>query len=332
MRRREFIALLGGGLVAWPLADARARNASDHLRRIGVLSALPLDIATVKPVLSSFEQGLRDLGWHPGQDIVIEYRSAEGHFDRLPSLAAELANVGVELILAISGPETKAAKAATNGAIPIVFAVHGDPIGAGDIQSLARPSGTITGISQMHPELSRKQLELLKECVPALSRTAVIWNSANPMKSGDWNELKPAARALGLQLESSEIRSPADLDGTLNSIRAQRPDGLLILGDPLTVTLQAAIANFALEQHLPAMYPFRAFVDVGGLMSYGPDHKDLFRRIAGYVDKILNGAKPSDLPVEQPTKFELIINLRTAKTIELSIPPTVLARADEVIE
>jgi putative tryptophan/tyrosine transport system substrate-binding protein len=330
MRRREFIALLGGGLVAWPLADAGARNASDHLRRIGVLSALPLDIVT--PGMSSFQQGLRDLGWHPGQDIAIEYRSAEGHFDRLPGLAAELANVGVELILAISGPETKAAKAATNGTIPIVFAVHGDPIGAGDIQSLARPGGTITGISQMHPELSRKQLELLKECVPALSRIAVMWNSANPIKARDWDELKPAARALGLQLESLEIRSPADLDGTLISIRAQRPDGLLILGDPLTATLQAAITTFAIEQHLPAMYPFRAFVDVGGLMSYGADHNDLFRRIAGYVDKILNGAKPGDLPVEQPTKFELVINLTTAKMIELSIPPTVLARADEVIE
>jgi putative ABC transport system substrate-binding protein len=330
MRRRKFIALLGGGLVAWPLADAGARNASDRVRRIGVLSALPLDI--VEPGLSVFQQGLQDLGWHSGRDIAIEYRSAEGYFDRLPGLAAELAGAGVELILAISGPETKAAKAATNGTIPIVFAVHGDPIGAGDIESLARPGGMITGISQMHPELSRKQLELLKECVPALSRIAVLWNSANPIKARDWIELKPAARALGLQLESREVRSPIDLDGTLTSITAQRPDGLLVLGDPLTTSLQVAIANFALKQLLPAMYPFRAFVDIGGLMSYGANHSDLFRRTAGYVDKILKGAKPGDLPVEQPTKFELIINLKIAKMIELSIPPTVLALADEVIE
>jgi putative ABC transport system substrate-binding protein len=159
-----------------------------------------------------------------------------------------------------------------------------------------------------------------------------LWNSANPLKKNDWNELNPAAHALGLLLESCEMQTPADVDGTLASIKAQRPDGILTLGDPLTVSLRTTIANFALEQHLPAMYPFRAFVDVGGLMSYGADLSDLFRRAAGYVDKILNGATPSDLPVEQPIKFELVINLRTAKALGLTVPPTLLARADEVIE
>jgi putative ABC transport system substrate-binding protein len=327
MRRREFVAFLAGGIFAARITDARAR-AGDHLRRIGVLSAVPLDVGT----FAMFEQGLRQVGWHPGQDIVIEYRSAEGHFDRLNSLAAELANLKVDLILAVSGPETKAAKAATSGTIPIVFALHGDPIGGGDVQSLARPGGMVTGLSQMHPELSRKQLELLKECIPALTRVAVLWNSANPLKGNDWNELTPAAQALGLRLDSHEIQTPADLDGSLASIKEQRPDGMLVLGDPLTVSLRAAIANFALEQHLPAMFPFRLFVDVGGLMSYGADQSDLFRRAAGYVDKILNGAKPSDLPVEQPIKFELVINLKTAKMLELPISPTLLGRADEVIE
>ena len=189
-----------------------------------------------------------------------------------------------------------------------------------------------TGLSQMHPELSRKQLQLLKEYVPTLSRIAVLWNSANPLKKNDWNELNPAAHALGLRLESREMQTPAEVDGTLASIRAQRPDGMLTLGDPLTVSLQSTIANFALEQHLPSMYPFRAFVDAGGLMSYGADLIDLFRRAAGYVDKILNGAKPGDLPVEQPIKFELVLNLKTAKTLGLTVPPTLLASADEVIE
>ena len=184
----------------------------------------------------------------------------------------------------------------------------------------------------MHPELSRKQLQLLKEYVPTLSRIAVLWNSANPLKKNDWNELNPAAHALGLRLESREMQTPAEVDGTLASMRAQRPDGMLTLGDPLTVSLQSTIANFALEQRLPSMYPFRAFVDAGGLMSYGADLIDLFRRAAGYVDKILNGAKPGDLPVEQPIKFELVLNLKTAKTLGLTVPPTLLASADEVIE
>lgn len=327
MRRREFIAILAGS-ICWPHTGAVARNLSGRLRRIGFLSGLSL----LKSSIESFEQGLRDAGWQPGQDIMIEYRSVEGQLDRLPGLAAGLVADGVELIVAVSSPETRAAREATKGTIPVVFAVHGDPIGMHDIESLAHPGGMITGLSQMHPELSRKQLELLKECVPGVSTVAVLWNSSNPAKANDWKEISSAAPMLGLRLQSHEIKSPTDLSAALDALKSQRPDALLVLGDPVTVTLRAAIAQFALEQRLPGVYPFRPFVDVGGLISYGADIDDLFRRAAGYVDKLLNGAKPSELPVEQPTKFELIINLKAAKTIGLDIPPTLLARADDVIE
>jgi len=282
-------------------------------------------------LIAHFEQGLRDLGWRIGQDVTFEYRNSDGDFGRLPGLAAELVDLKVDLILAASAPESRAAKAATK-TIPIVFAIHGDPIGAGDVQSLAHPGGNLTGLSQMHPELSRKQLELLRESVSTLARAAVIWNSANPAKAQDWQELNLAAKTLGTLLISPELRSPADLDGILSTVRAQRPDALIVLGDPVIFSLMARITNFASEQRLPAMYPFRQFVDLGGLMSYGADLNDLFRRAAGYVDKILKGAKPIDLPVEQPTKFEFVINLKTAKALGLELPATLLARADQVIE
>jgi len=329
MRRREFIALATGGLLAWPFDSAAARNASGRLRRIGVLSAVPI---AGSPGLRAFEQGLRELGWHPGEDITIEYRFGDGRYDRLSDLAVELADLGVELILASSGAETRPAVTATKGRIPIVFAVHGNPIGAGDVESLAHPGGMATGLSQMHPELSRKQLELLRECVPALSRVAVVWNSANPLKAKDWDELRPAAQSLGLQLESRSIEKSADLDGVLATLKARPLDGILVLGDPLTYSLRTAITQFAITEHLAGMFPFRYFTDAGGLMSYGADLNDMYRRAAGYVDKILNGAKPSDLPVEQPVKFELTMNLKTAKLLGLQFPPALLARADEVIE
>jgi putative ABC transport system substrate-binding protein len=326
MRRREFIAFLAMWIGF--LGTAKARNSTGRLRRIGFLSG----IRPLNESVASFEQGLREAGWQPGQNIVIEYRFGAGRFDRLPGLATELAASGVELIVAVSAPETRAAKEGTKGTIPIVFAIHGDPIGTGDIQSLANPGGMLTGLCQMHPELSRKQLELLKECVPAVSSVAVLWNASNPAKANDWKEINSAARLLDLALQSHELRNPADLDGILTTLKNERPDALLVLGDPVTVTLREAIVQFATVQRLPGMYPFRQFADAGGLISYGADINDLFRRVGGYVDKILNGAKPGDLPVEQPTKFELVINLKTAKTIGLNVPPTVLARADEVIE
>ena len=276
MKRRDFI---GGLLIAWPFAAVRA----SETRRISLLGGG--GSLRGSKLSSAFEQGLRDLGWRLGQDIAFEYRNASGDLSRLPGLAAELVDLKVDLILAASAPESRAAKEVTK-TIPIVFAIHGDPIGTGDVQSLAHPGGNLTGLSQMHPELSRKQLELLKESVPTLARVAVIWNSANPAKAQDWHELNLAAKTLGVLLISPELRSPADLDGILSTLRAQRPDALIVLGAPVIFSLVARITNFASEQRLPAMYPFRQFVDLGGLMSYGADLNDLFRRAAGYVDKI----------------------------------------------
>jgi putative ABC transport system substrate-binding protein len=280
---------------------------------------------------NAFEQELKDRGWRIGENIVIEYCFAEGHLERLPALAAELVDHKVELIFAVTAPETRAAKAATR-TIPIVFAAHGDPVDSGDVLSFAHPGGNATGLSQMHPELGRKQLEFLKTCVPNSTRIAVLWNPTNPVKARDWRELNPVAQAFGISLLSSEVRTSAEIHETLAAMARQSPDALLTLGDPLTFQLRSTIATFASAQRLSAMYPYREFVEAGGLMSYGPDHVDLFRRAADFVDKILKGNKPEDLPVEQPTKFELVINLKTAKALGLTIPPTLLARTDEVID
>ena len=218
------------------------------------------------------------------------------------------------------------------GNIPIVFVVHGDPIAMGDIQSLAHPGGHITGLSQMHPELSTKQLDLLKQIAPGISRVGVLWNAANPAKLADWRELEPAARTLGATLQSFEVRKPEDFEGAFAAIRQQRPDGLFTLGDPLTVTMRKSLADFALKERLPTMFTHRQFVEVGGLASYGANFPDLFRRVAGYVDKILKDADPGELPVQQPIKFELFLNLNTAKALDLAVPPSLIQLADQVIE
>ncbi len=235
------------------------------------------------------------------------------------------------MIVALSAPETAAAKKLVQN-IPIVFVVHGDPIGTGDIKSLAHPGGNITGLSQMHPELSTKQLDLLRQMAPNISRVAVLWNAANPAKLADWREVKPAAETLGVALRSIEVRRPEDFDGAFAAITEQHFDAMLTLGDPLTVTMRARLADFALKQGLPAMFTHRQFVEVGGLASYGANFPDLFRRAAGYVDKVLKGAVPGDLPVQQPVKFELFLNLKTANALGLTIPPSVLLIADQVIE
>ncbi|WIW43858.1 ABC transporter substrate-binding protein [Bradyrhizobium sp. 62B] len=325
MERRALIAVLGGTAFAWSLGSVLADEKKPK-RKVGVLSGLSMTR------LAPFEEGLGDLGWKPGQNIEILYFAADGYLDRLSGLAVELCKQKPDVILAISGPETRAANAAAKGQIPIVFGVHGDPVGMGDVSSLAKPGGMITGLSQMHPELARKQLELLKECVPAVARVAVLWNANVAQKLKDWAELTAAAQALGIQLQSKGMRGPADLDGVFAELKADRPDAILILGDPMTVNLKAAIADHALEQQLPGMYPFRSFLEKGGLISYGADTDDLFRRAASYVDKILKGARPSDLPIEQPIKFVLAINLKTAKALGTVIPLSLLARADEVIE
>jgi len=213
-----------------------------------------------------------------------------------------------------------------------VFAVHGDPVGTGDVQSLAHPGGHVTGVSQLHSELSAKQLELLKEVVPRLGRVAVLWNAEVAAKASDWRVLKSVGPVLGIALQSRELRRPADLDATFAAIRKERPDALLILGDPMLAALRGLIAEFAAKERLPAMYPWRIAVEAGGLVSYGADLDDLRRRAAWYVDRILKGANPADLPVQQPTKFELAINLNAAKSLGIAIPPSLLLRVDRVIE
>ena len=294
--------------------------------RIGYLYGPP-----VTPGHLVFEAALRDLGWETGRNITIEYRSAEGRLDRLPGLAAELVALHVEVIVANSAPETSAAGKATRD-IPIVFAAHGDPVGTGDVASLAYPGGNVTGVSQMHPDLSGKLLGLLRELLPGVKRVAVLWDATVGAKEGDWQGLRIAARAWDIVLQSRELRSRADLEAVLASIRTDRPDALLILGDPLLYSLRQAIADFAIRERLPAMYPWQSGAQAGGLISYGADTSDLIRRAAGYVDAILRGAKPAELPVQQPTKFELVVNAKTAKAIGMTIPESVLLRADRVIE
>ena len=284
------------------------------------------------PSLEAFRQGLRDLGYVEDKNITIECRSAEGKLDRQPDLAAELAQLKIDIIVAAGGePTARAAKQATQ-TIPIVMTNVGDPVVTGLVASLARPGGNVTGLVTMSPELSGKRLELLREAFPKISRVALFWNSANPEQEPQIKEIKVAGQALGIQLQILEVRATNDFDKAFSTITKERADALLTLPDPLSVSQGKRIADFAAKHRLPAMYPRMEFVDAGGLMVYGPSYNDLFRRAAVYVDKILKGAKPADLPVEQPTKFEFIINLKAAKQIGLTIPPNVLARADRVIK
>ncbi len=312
------------GVLAMPLDVAAQKTA--RVYRLGFLSGVPISAST-----RSIEQALSKFGWVKGQNIAIEYRSAEGHLDRLPALAAELVALEVDVIIANAAPETSAARQATRS-IPIVFVAHGDPVGTGDIRSLARPGGTATGLSQLHPELSAKQLEVLRQLMPRLGRVAVLWNASVAAKAADWRELKPAAQALGIVVQSREILRPADLDGALAAVRNDRPDALLILGDPTLFSLRRTIAEFAAKERLPAMYPWLGAVQAGGLISYGADLADLIGRAAWYVDKILKGANPADLPVQQPTKFELAINLKAAKSLGITIPPSLQLQVDHLIE
>jgi len=279
----------------------------------------------------AFRQGLRELGYIEGKNIVIEDRYADGKLDRLPALTAELLRLNMDVVVTAGPAVTRPVKEATN-TIPIVMAFDSDPVGSGFVASLARPGGNITGLSSLSPELTGKRLELLKETVPKLLRVAVLGNPANTATALNFKEAEVAARAYGLQVQSLEVRGPHDLDSVFSSMIKWRADALLPLGDSIVVFHRERIVNFAAKNRLPSMYGDKAWVEAGGLMSYGPDILDSFRRAATYVDKILKGTKPADLPVEQPTKFEFIINLKAAKQIGLSIPPNVLVRADRVIK
>ncbi len=326
LSRVVLILTLALGILAGPLA-AEAQQPG-KIRRIGILRpGAPPD-----PYVEAFREGLRELGYVEGQSIAIEYRWAEGKLERLPDLAADLARLKVDVIVTATTPGVQAARRATS-TIPIVMAAVGDPVGTGLIASLARPGGNITGLSLLSPELSGKRLELLKEAVHKLSPVAVLWNSASPAMILSFRETQTAAQVLGVSLQSWEVQGdPQDFARAFSMVSKERPHALLVVLDPFTILHRSRIVELAAKHRLPAMYEIRAFVEAGGLMSYGPSVPDMYRRAATYVDKILKGAKPADLPVEQPTKFELVINLKTAKALGLTIPPSVLIRADEVIQ
>ncbi len=318
-------------LLAAPLA-ADAQQQTGKVYRIGILGNVPLTDPEGARLWGAFIQGLRELGYVEGQNITIEHRSSEGKYERLPALAADLVRLKVDVIVAPATQGPLAAKQATR-TIPIVMTSGGDPVGSGLVASLARPGGNITGLSFVaFPEIVGKQLELLKETVPQVSRVAVLWNPANPTNRLLLGEAKVAARSLAVQLQTLEARGPDDFERAFAAMTRERAGALLVLGDGMLILHRTRIADLAAKSRLPAMYGSRENVNAGGLMSYSPSLQDSFRRAATYVDKILKGAKPADLPVEQPTKFELVINLKTARALGLTIPPSVLVRADQVIE
>jgi putative tryptophan/tyrosine transport system substrate-binding protein len=298
------------------------------ISRIGWLAAgSPSGVA---PLTDAFRQGLRQLGYVEGKNIVIEFRYAEGKFDRLPDLAAEIVHLKVDVIVVANPEAIDAAKRATT-TIPIVMVGPGDPVGSGLVISLARPGGNITGLSMISPDLAGKRVELLKEAAPKIARVGVLWDALVPDNTLDFETTQLAARALGLKLQSLEVRSPEDLEGAFSTTAKQRLDALVVIGGGVINSHQKRILAFEVRNRLPAIYETVRSAEAGGLMAYGVNFTDLFRRAATYVDKILKGRKPADLPVEQPTKFEFVINLKTAKQIGLTIPPNVLARADKVI-
>ncbi len=325
--RVTLLALLAVFLLGAPLA-AEAQ-APAKVPRIGFLSSRsPTETA---PYLGVFRQGLRELGYVEGQNIAIEYRFAEGRPERLPALAAELVRLKVDVMVTTASPAPQAAKQATS-TIPIVFAASGDPVSEGLVASLARPGGNITGLSSISPEVVGKQLELLKEVAPQVSRVAVLQNPSNHTHPHTLRQAEGAARALGVKLHIVQAGSPAEIDAAFAAMRSQRAGGVLVLRDALFLAQRTQIAALAAKSRLPAMYGLREEAEAGGLMAYGASVPVMYRRAATYVDKILKGAKPADLPVEQPTKFELVINLKTAKALGLTIPPSLLQRADELIQ
>ena len=326
MRQRISIWLLTTVLlITASFADAQQPK---KVPRIGFLTAASASSQTVR--LEAFRRGLKDFGYFERKNITIDYRFAEGNLDRVPSLAAELVQLNVNIIVTGGGTSTRAAKEATL-TIPIVMGFDNDPVGNGFVASLARPGGNVTGLSTLAPEISGKQLELLKEIVPKLSRVGVLGSSIAPGNSQALKEIELAAGAFGVKLQYLEVRDPNDIETAFRAASKARADAVLVLPSPITLSQRKQIADLATKSRLPAMYWATEFVDVGGLMSYSVSFTDLFQRAATYVDKILKGSKPADLPVEQPTKFELVINLKTAKQIGLTIPPNVLARADRVI-
>jgi putative tryptophan/tyrosine transport system substrate-binding protein len=324
--RRKLLVALGASALAVPFGSFAQQG---EVHRLGLLS--PFSPSVSAPFYQAFRLGLRGLGWVEGKNIVIEYRYAEGKNDRLPDLAAELVRLKVDIIVTSINPDALAAKNATR-TIPIVMAAAGDPVTNGLVESLARPGGNITGLSQIAVELGAKRLALLKEMVPGLSRVAVLWNPQTDISALAWKEIQLPAQQLGIELQSLEVWSANDFDMAFEAASRARVGALAIMPGPVFRANLKQIANLAAKNHLPSIYNIRDFAEDGGLVTYGPDRADLFRRAAIFVDKILKGAKPADLPVEQATKFELVINMKTARSLGITIPQTVLARASRVIE
>ena len=312
-------------LATVPSAEAQQPTKTP---RIG----FPLDVpaSSLAARIEAFRQGLRELGYEEGKNIVIEWRSTEGKFDRLPELAAELVRLNVDAIVSPGPTVTRVVKEATS-TIPIVMAQDTDPVGSGFVASLARPGSNITGLSALAPEMSGKQLEILKQILPKLSHVAIIGNSSNPGDAQALRETVLAAGAYEIYLRYLDVQDPKEIDTTFRAATKGRADAVLLLGNPILNAHRKQIVDLAAKHRLPATYARPEYIEAGGLMYYGTNYNDLYRRAATYVDKILKGAKPADLPVEQPTKFEFIINLKAAKQIGLTIPPNVLARADKVI-
>ena len=330
MRRRGFIALLGSGIAAWPLA-ASAQQAERSITRPRVAFLGAESRSTNQHFFDAFRQGMMEHGYVDGQNVILEQRWAEGRSERFPELVSELIGLKVDVIVAVSLPAAFAAKNGTS-TLPIVF-IASDPLGSGLVASLARPGGNLTGLSLfLGDEFSSKWLELLREAVPTASRVGVLSNPVNPASRHYVTVLRDAAQKLGVMLQLHAVSDPGELDRAFATLAAERADAVVVVIDPLTVRYRERIVGLALKNRLPAMYGFREFVDAGGLMAYGVNVPDLCRRAAVYVDKILKGANPSDLPVEQPTKFELIINAKTAKALGLTFPQTLLVSANEVIE
>jgi putative ABC transport system substrate-binding protein len=324
MRRREFVSLFGAA-AAWPLA-ARAQRAG-KLPTIGFLGVATS--STWKPWVAAFVQRLRELGWVDGQTTAIEYRWADGHSERFDEIMAEFVRLNVDVIVT-GGIAVPAAKRATS-VIPIVFALAPDPIGSGLVASLARPGGNVTGLSNQSGDLFDKRLEILREIIPGLRRLGIIANRDNPQVALEIGDAQDKARKLGIDITISNIVRADDIAPAIEALKGDA-DCLYVVSDAFAVTNRVRINTFALAARMPTMHANREYIETGGLISYGTNYPDLFRRAGNYVDKVLRGSKPADLPVEQPTKFDLIINLITAKALGLTVPPTLLARADEVIE
>ena len=324
MKRREFITFLSAA-VAWPLA---ARAQQSKLRRLGFLWDSP---AVFPEAMEAFRHELRELGYVDGRNIVVEYRWAEGNPERMREMAEELVRLKVDVIIAPSSVYTAAARQATS-TIPVVFFSHADPLGSGHVSSLSRPGGNITGISLMMTETNVKLLELLMEAIPGLSRIAVVWDPGTPSHRPGLRAVEAAARDLGLRLQALPVSGPAEYDSAFAAMTNNRAEAVLVLSTPVYTAGAARLAELAIAHRLPSMFGPSEHARAGGLMSYGPDRADLWRRGAIYVDKVLKGAYPAELPVQQPTKFELVVNVRTAKALGVTIPEGFLLRADKVIE